>query len=170
MPELAAHARRHLFAAGWLGGADMQPSGFEAQELISEAVQRVLSGRRNWHRDDTPNLVGFLSNVMRSVCGHERDKRARERPDPEQVAMLKAAGPPAEGGYDHPLLTRLDEAVGNDEDLQYFVMAVEDVGPRRDDIAAELDWAPDKVSVVRKKLRRRLERGKPPARKRAHHE
>lgn len=163
MPELAAHARRYLRAAGWLGGADTQPRGFEVEELIAEAVKRVLSGERNWHRDDPPNLVAFLSKVMWSICGHERAKLARERPDPEQVAMAaRAAEPDADGGYDHPLLAKLDQVIADDEDLQYFVMAAEDAGPKREDIAKALDWTPEKVSVIRKKLLRRLQRSTSP--------
>src|SRR5437763_1361479 len=54
-------------------------TGLEASDLISEAVQRIIDGRRNW--PETVPLVPFLINVMRSIGDAERTKKSREYAD-----------------------------------------------------------------------------------------
>lgn len=48
---------------------------YEAEDLLSEAVLRVLDGRRRWPL--AVPLVAFLAQVMRSIASEEREKDER---------------------------------------------------------------------------------------------
>lgn len=164
LPRLVKCANRYLQAARWESGDFQQPSAMEVKELIHEAVKRTLEGRRNWNRTDEPDLAAFLCNAMRSICGHARSPAARAelRADADPSEDPEASAPPtpeqevSHRERSHPFLEGLAEETADDEDMQMYVAAVEVVGHRREDIAAELDWSVDKVSVVKKRIKRRL--------------
>lgn len=172
-PRLVRCAQHHLLSARWTSGQFGQPSAMDVTELIHEAVQRTLDGRRKWNRPDAPDLVAFLCNVMRSICGHARADAARAElraevdpgDDPEANPLRTPEDEVAYRERVHPLLQGLAEETAGDEDMELFVAAVEIVGSRREDIAEELGWSPNKVSVVKKKIQRRLlkRNSKPPA-------
>jgi DNA-directed RNA polymerase specialized sigma24 family protein len=163
-PRLVRCAQRHLLSARWTSDGFGQPNGMEVQELIHEAVQRTLEKRRKWNRADMPDLVAFLCNVMRSICGHARADAARAElranvdpgEDPEMTPPPTPEDEVMHRERAHPLLQGLAEETAGDEDMELFVAAVEFAGSRREDIAEELGWSSDKVSVVKKKIQRRL--------------
>lgn len=50
-------------------------AGTDAEDLLNEAIVRVLDGRRRWPLD-VP-MVAFLAQVMRSIADEEREREGR---------------------------------------------------------------------------------------------
>jgi hypothetical protein len=156
-PKLLACARwRYIVATGRC------PSGSAAEELVQEAIVRVLDGRRSWHRDDTPELWRFLSGVMRSIVDEIVKKKRREtqRRDDKEVDDVEARSvqnvlldPRLDA---EPRLDLLEEAIGDAEELQNLYLGILECSGKRDDVATYLEWPVSKVSVLTKKLQRRV--------------
>lgn len=161
LPTLEVRANRLLAFAGWRPGRGTQPSRLEVQELISEAVKRVLAGNRKWHRPDDGEITGYMCKVMESIAQDARRAACRQilEADPSIVGdMLLLRERVDPDANDEPVLALATKAAGDDAEMKDFISAVE-CGPyKREEIADLLGWPVDKVSVVRKKLRRRMDK------------
>ncbi len=74
IPRLIAHAlrkSRRLFWRGIRGGP--LPEGNEIQDLVSEAIEKVLTGQRKWDPDTNPDLFLLLRSVVDSDLNHLTD-------------------------------------------------------------------------------------------------
>lgn len=167
LPQLVDYADKRLRRLGWAKGANTLPSAAEATQLVDEAIVRSLAGDRRWNEDDPPELVAFLCGVIRSISSDEKKAVTKMGPmesfdSPHIESELKHAVPTPEelvreGAWNDKRLGHLRAAIEGDEDLQLLYMAIVEEGcERRDEIAECLGWDPDKVSVLRKKLNRRL--------------
>ncbi|MDX2086351.1 MAG: ECF-type sigma factor [Kofleriaceae bacterium] len=156
-PRLVASARwRYIVATGRC------PHGSAAEELVQEAIVRVLDGRRSWHRDDPPELWRFLSGVMRSIVDEIFKKRRREtqRRDDQDIDGIEVPSV-ASVLFDprldlEPRLDLIEEAIGDDEELQTLYLAILECPGKREDIAAYLEMPVSNVSVLTKKMQRRV--------------
>lgn len=145
---------------GWAPGRSHQPNAMEVKDLIHEALRRIYVGTQkpDYEPGSDPELA--IAIAMSSIASQVAKKLRREvlQADPEPLDG-GASGPASPSADDHaedPRLAHLNEVIKGDDDLGLFVMAVDEYGPKREDIARGLGWLPDKVSVLRKKLRRRL--------------
>ena len=164
---LVRRARAYLSWYGWHGHRDRQAAALEVKELINKAVERVLEGKRNWIAGHEGDVVHLLSRTMRSIVMDTKravDKRSVAsgiEVDELPLAEIQCSGHghcDASDAYEEtPLTRRARAAASGDEDCGMFLLAVEEGHTKREDIAAALDWPPDRVSVVRKKLQRRME-------------
>lgn len=143
-----------------------------AKKLMTEAVSRVMLGRRRWKHPGEIPVLRFIKGVMRSVANEWlEEQHGPADDDPEcDIAFDETAHSPgpspknerdADAPEDDPRLGEIERASAGDADLEAFVVAAMEAGPKREAIADALGWQPDKVSVQRKKLRRRLEPSPP---------
>lgn len=154
-PRLVSYTRwRYVVATGRV------PTANAVEEVIDEAVLRVLDGRRQWHRDDAPDLVAFLCGVIHSLV-HEfvtkkgRDARRVDGRDPEEL-MSPQARPDTRTSYADTRLEFIEEAIGDDGELGELYLGILESSGKREDVAQCLGWEVDRVSVLTKKLKRRL--------------
>jgi len=71
IPALVAYARGRIGYRSWGGqrGGSL-PAGKEAEDVVYEAIEKVLSGRRSWDPEAKPDLVQFLKDVIESDVHH----------------------------------------------------------------------------------------------------
>ncbi len=163
---LVRRGRAYLSWYGWHGRGDGQAAALEVKELINKAVERVLEGKRNWISGHEGDVVHLLSRTMRSIVMDT--KRAVDRHpvtpgieleelSPAEVSREAGGGcDGSDGDEETPLTRRATAAAGDDDDCGMLLLAVEEGHTKREDIAVALDWTPERVSVVRKKLQRRM--------------
>jgi hypothetical protein len=98
---------------------------------------------------------------MRSIASGVKEDRKR-LDMPGEIADEPSEAPNAEDGLvgkssSDPRLDSIEACISDDPDLASFYLAAVTEGcTKREDIAACLGWTSEKVSVIRKKLLRRL--------------
>lgn len=48
------------------------PKGLEAEDVAMMAIEKVLTGERNWNPENNPDLLAYLKSVMKSIYSNER--------------------------------------------------------------------------------------------------
>jgi hypothetical protein len=125
------------------------------------AIENCLDGSRQW--DGIVDLERFLRGVIRSLASSERKRFVLERTDatanddlPEHPAKL-VSSPEDDLAAEQArasLVAAIEAIANEDPDLVSYYLAVLEVGSKRADVVAFLDWPPGRV----KNARRRLER------------
>jgi hypothetical protein len=133
-------------------------------EIVNEAIQRCLDGRRRWNEENPPELGAFLCGVIRGLPSDMKKMSRRDKVDLDGVAVDAARDTRIsdDGEVDGPddAWTPICEAVAacaeGDPALESFYLAVLDSNTKREEIAATLGWSPADVTAARVKLQRRL--------------
>ncbi|MDC8759535.1 RNA polymerase sigma factor [Janthinobacterium fluminis] len=142
-------------------------TGWAADDLLQEAMFKLLSGTRVWPRHIHPLVV--LKTVMHSIASNAR-KRNELSPidanvvvDPFEVdvddktpaAHGTVTVTPEDDTSSKQQIAALYAALGGDEDLELLVLIWAD-GMRGAEAREELGWDEKKYDAVRKRLLRRL--------------
>lgn len=145
--------------------------GIEPEDLLQEALTKLLEGVRVWPAG-VPTLV-VLENVMRSIANNTR-KRNTEGPIDETLEVDPLEDEDRQGTFagnivfSSTTITPEEEvsvqqqiaavyaALAADSDLQDLATAWA-MGLRGNDAIDELGWAKDKYEAQRKRLVRRLD-------------
>ncbi len=153
LPRLVAFAAKRLGAAGACAEG---PSGDEAEDVVQEAVVRCLEGGRSW--PEGVSLEQFLLGVVRSVAS-----RWRRRAERRLVVWLEDQGEPrAPSSRRHEalaagqLLAAVEDALDGDPELRVLLAVLAGGDTKPADVAAALGWTPERASVVRRRMQRRL--------------
>ncbi len=142
-------------------------TGLAADDLLQEAMFKLLSGARVWPRGIHPLVV--LKSVMHSVASNARKRNALSPIDANVVVDLFEVDvddkPPTVHGTvtvtpeDETLgkqqIAALYASLGGDEDLELLAVEWSD-GIRGAEAREELGWDEKKYDAVRKRLLRRL--------------
>jgi DNA-directed RNA polymerase specialized sigma24 family protein len=104
--------RLSLLAQHWVRGLSRR----EADDLLNEALDRVLSGRRPWP-SDVP-ISAFLNGVMRSIASQWRHEDLRESllEDHEEGAIEKIEGCLDPDHELNDLLFQMRQALADDQE------------------------------------------------------
>lgn len=71
VPRLVEHARARIRSRVWAGRRDGPlPGGKEAEDIVYEAIEKVLNGRRAWRPQTHPDLEAYLKDVIESDLHH----------------------------------------------------------------------------------------------------
>ena len=68
LPRLVSYADRRLRRIGWAEGRDHKPAATEPEELVADAVDAALSGKRVW--PDDLDLATFLEGITSNEVQH----------------------------------------------------------------------------------------------------
>ena len=175
-PDEAAQALKQLGIAGLLRLEELARNraygvhhlGWE--DLLQEAVVRVLAGTRKWPRE-VP-LIAFMAEVMRSIASEYRDQRDRTAAigialDAETLPVWEtesagaiATAPSGNPGPDSELeakrdLAAIEELFIGDEDALAVVMAKAE-GYTPAEIQSEFEITATRYDSTLKRIRRRL--------------
>lgn len=165
LPRLVDYTERRLRRLGWTVGEDKEPSVVSVREMIDEAIDRCLTGSRNWNADDPPELGAFLCGVIKSITWAAKKKQLRSKIDSLEGQHETTADPQpsvetvlADEQDDGRRAVRaaFDECVKGDDKLELLYLAILDGNLKREEIATALDWSSDEVTAARIKLQRRL--------------
>ncbi len=182
IPKLFAHAlrkSRRLFWRGIRGGP--LPKGNEIQDLVSEAIEKVLTGQRKWDPDTNPDLFLLLRSVVDSDINHLKDCWENGAIRSESTTIVRGS----DGSGEHetsvfdktpcPLATPEQEVFQKEEEarceaffwgfyetlsekptLQQIVECIYDDTPKPADIAQRLGVPVNDIYNAKKQLSRRL--------------
>jgi DNA-directed RNA polymerase specialized sigma24 family protein len=144
--------------------------GVEADDLVQEAMTKLLSGDRVWRAGIPPFVV--ITNVIRGVASNWR-KRSKNGPidDSIEVALLDAGfdleGPQQAIAVNHITPERIlsgqeqlacvEQAVADDEELGLLCTAWAE-GLRGEPVRSELGWSVKTYEAVRKRFSRCLDK------------
>lgn len=154
-----------------LAHAQLYKSGALApmEELLSESVSRILSGRRNWRRD--MDTVPFLFGVMKSISDEFLKRREASLVIPE--SDIPGADPSGEGllersTRDDPKLSVQERAISaqeklrrveelfNDDELAQQVVLGRAEGWSPEEVQKEFNMTKTEYASASKKIRRRF--------------
>ncbi|WP_332855193.1 hypothetical protein [Duganella sp. S19_KUP01_CR8] len=151
-------------------------TGMTADDLLQEALCKLLAGARVWPRDIHPLVV--LKTVMHSIASNTR-KRNELNPidanvvvdpfeidvdDKTPIAHGAMTATPEDEISGKQQIAALYASLGGDEDLELLVGEWAD-GMRGTEARDELGWDKKKYDAVRKRLLRRLSALDPDRRK-----
>lgn len=166
-------ARRHY----WQGMMDgNMPSGNEAADVVLEAIEDVLAGKRSWDPLTQPDLFAHLRSIVDSKLSHLVESKANlsirsestlsagddhptsllaqlpdSTPSPDQILLHAEEEQRAEaffwGFYEH---------LKEEPLLQKVIECIVDGIDKPADVAAHLGVPPKEMYNMRKRLQRRL--------------
>ena len=141
----------------------------EPDELVQEAIYRVLAGMREWPRG--LEKIRFLAGVIKSIAGDRKRALRRDltRTVPLNEEMEKVGDPRHRGTFDHEgadargIMAKIDlqrivTAYFDDDPIaQKILLGVAD-GARGEDLEEASGLSPTEYESKRKKIRRRIEK------------
>lgn len=183
--RLTAYALFKVRRLKWrTGDRESLPEGKTAEDLTYEAIEKVLSGERQWDPAACPDLLGYLRGVVDSLVSHlvisEEHRRVRRMPQTEEgqevEELLTLAKPGAETA-EHLVTIQIDpeaqtvgkmeaerfvgeifEEIAGDKELEMVMDALlrGNVKPR--EIAVETGIDVERIYKLREKLDRSAKR------------
>lgn len=148
---------------GWRRSHSSNPGrGLEPQELLDEAIARILETRRNW--PDDVEVIPFIRKVMQSIATDHADRAwyLRESVGSQDDAVGDSAPFPAgdpspeDQVADVAVAQQVADMMSDDEDAVEWLTGVS-LGMRRAQIAEECGWDDaSRADNARERVRRRL--------------
>ncbi len=135
----------------------------KADDLIQEAVCRILAGERKKWPVDLP-ILSFIAGIMKSIAYDERRKRAPViRYDEDQLNSIKSE----DAAIDEKLITEeehkevqekfkvLEKYLSDDEEVLLVIMHLsEEHTPSQ--IMADEKWEKRQYDTIRRRMRRKI--------------
>jgi DNA-directed RNA polymerase specialized sigma24 family protein len=143
--------RLSLLARHWASGLRQR----DADDLINEAFDRVLSGRRPWPRDIA--MPAFLNGVMRSITSQWRREDIRESlmEDDEEGFLEKIEGGLTPDHELNDLLFRMHRTLDDDPEARGVLEHIL-VDSDRDEAQVALGLNGTSYETARRRMLRRL--------------
>jgi len=162
--KLLAYAKRKVFRLSWSNAGAVST---KAEDLVYEAINRVLSGERVWAQEKHPDLLIFLYGVVKSIVSHDvkssHNLRTEKLPDTlERQNSIPKVGPE---GQDY--IDRLLSSVCGDDDLEELVLHIASGYTKASDLAEQMKMPIQEVYRLRERLQRKIEKIKTGSKKEA---
>jgi DNA-directed RNA polymerase specialized sigma24 family protein len=157
MPKLLSHARFSIYDPHRL-----LPGGQSDEDIVHEAVARVITGERNWNPAKEPDLENYLKSVIDSMLsskglfGRKEWNAVSNVEDPEQWERMAGTLPNLDGlCHDaEVIIEAMWKELSGDQELSAVFEAVIEGFDKPSEIA---EWAGIPVERIYE-LRRKLER------------
>ena len=171
--KLTHYALQRARVYAWKSGkSDQLLGGKTPEDIAFEAIEKVLSGIRDWDPDRYPNLLTHLKWVVKSDMEHlasSMEHQATGRmPEPEEGEKgYEAIADPSSPTPEDELITREKEdleerlkdelyaAVRGDQDLETLLLCFEEGIDKPETIAAQTGWNVSEVYNLKRKLLRK---------------
>lgn len=142
--------RLRKIANQYTGNHDM-----EAEELLSEAVLRTLSGGRKTCPRDLP-IVNFLAGVIRSIAEDERRKKrnAGNVVNIDDCELNDSGSNPEDVVLEKQLFKQLESFFDEDEEILLLLLYLNE-GYSPCEIQQEEGWSETQYNTIRKRMRRK---------------
>ncbi len=158
-PRMVAHASRRL---GWIGLSSKDGAlGYDPKNIVSLAVEKLLTGKRLPSEDDFKDFPGYLRNVLNSLiyslkCKKEnklKDPRDLDGPLADEVFFEKILDDGFLNEYELTLLQEEfeNELIKKDEDM-FLVYSELCQGKKHISIAESLNKSVSDVENIHKRL------------------
>lgn len=171
LKRLAVYAERRLSRRNlvWLNRRGRRGDGPEhAEDVVGDAFQKALSGERAWNQKKYPDIERFLRSVIRSMVNHELESAENKQtvklnpppdePDADPLAALPCEQTSVAERLAHEeTLAMIRDAVEGDEDLECYLMAVEEGYTKRSEAAAAMGVSLSEYDNIKKRFARKIE-------------
>lgn len=156
LPRLVAFAARRLHGAGWISGCADVPGPSEAEDVVQEAFARCLGGEWTWPAGVSLEhlLFGVVRNLVSRRCRRAAGRKVTWLEDQGEVCAPPSRRDEALGA--RRLLAVVEHELEGDPDIGALLAVIADGATKPADIAAALGWTPERASVVRRRMHRRL--------------
>jgi DNA-directed RNA polymerase specialized sigma24 family protein len=155
LPRLVAYAARRLRRYRWAEGDDHRPAAAEAEEVVSDAVEAALSGKRVW--PDDMSLETFLSGVMWSQLAHRYANEKQARRGKRTVDRVEERAAPNDVVYARrALLAAIEVELAKDTELYTLFEAMCAGAYTPGERATRLGWSPERERLVHRRMNRQL--------------
>jgi hypothetical protein len=169
--KLTHYALQRARVYSWRSGkSDQLLGGKTPEDIACEAIEKVLSGTRDWDPDKYPSLLTHLQWVVKSDMEHlassmEHQATGRmpkpgegeeetipdtslQTPEEQLIVQEKEA-------LEENLKGELYAIVKGDEDLEMLLLCFEEGMDKPEIIAAQTEWDVSKVYTLKRKLLRK---------------
>jgi RNA polymerase sigma-70 factor (ECF subfamily) len=124
------------------------------EDLLQEALTRILEGTRKWPRD-VP-LIAFIAGVMRSLAGEYRKQQRQARSEAETTPLVSTNPGPDNEAEARAEIKAIESHFGDDDDALAVVMArFEGYSP--EEIQAMFNLTETRYDSTLKRIRRKIE-------------
>lgn len=161
-PRLVSYAKFRLENVTWLG--KHPPGGVEPRDLVQEAVESLISGRRNWDVANHDDLEVVLKGIIKSTVSH-----LAGRADNQTRQVLSENAGVDGWGHDAPslspspeqdlfkseLIAQIELLLEDDEDAGIVFLFLQE-GAKPKEIARELGKPVKEIYVITRRIRRKL--------------
>lgn len=134
-----------------------QNTGWEADDLLQEAITRVLAGKRSLPAEvqTIPALFQIMKSIASSVrkSGEGKVAKASDELDPNAVGLNPNADRDPEEDVDGGVVQLLHQKFDGEEEVQLVLMALGD-GSTREQVCADLQLDHKRYATIRRRLRR----------------
>lgn len=143
------------------------PADIEPDDIASEALRRVLQNSRKWNKEKQPDIFYLLTGTVDSILSKlwslkDNKHRMRETFSRTNITELEKYSeemtPEEEENWYDVHLKRLQKIVEGDEELEYFLLAIESKCDSYETIAKTLDWDIQKVYRVKRRMKDKVVR------------
>jgi hypothetical protein len=171
--KLTHYALQRARVYSWKSGkSDQLLGGKTPEDIAFEAIEKVLSGTRDWDPDKYPNLLTHLQWVVKSDMGHlassmehqatgrmpepgEGEEGYETIPDPSSPTPEEELIAREKEDLEERLKGELYAMVKGDEDLETLLLCFEEGIDKPEIIAAQTGWDVSKVYNLKRKLLRK---------------
>jgi DNA-directed RNA polymerase specialized sigma24 family protein len=156
LPRLVAYAARRLRRYRWAEGEDHRPAAAEAEEVVSEAVDAALSGKRVW--PDDMSLEAFLLGVMWSQLANRYANEKQARRGKRGVDRIEERAAPSDVVHARrALLAAIEAELANDPEIYALFEAMCSGALSPGERAELLGWTSERERIVQRRMNRRLD-------------
>jgi hypothetical protein len=169
--KLTHYALQRARVYSWKSGkSDQLLGGKTPEDIACEAIEKVLSGTRDWDPDKYPNLLTHLQWVVKSDMEHlassvehqatgrmpePREGEEETIPDPSSQTPEEALIAGEKEALEEKLKGELYAMVKGDEDLEMLLLCFEEGMDKPEIIAAQTGWDVLKVYNLKRKILRK---------------
>lgn len=154
LPALLTHAHRRLARVGMSEGRRKKPAAAEAQEMVNDAIELALSGKRVW--PDDIDFETYLKGLIWTVVSTMKRARTTRAQVKLKEDLASGAPTPDRLAEKRRLLDDIRTLVEDDPELTALIDALDEGHEKRAAIAEALGWSVERVTLARTKLNRRL--------------
>jgi DNA-directed RNA polymerase specialized sigma24 family protein len=175
IPRLELYAIRKAKRLYWQGMMNgNMPSGKEAQDVVQDAIEDVLTGRRSWNPATQPDLFVHLRSIVDSKLSHLVDSKENrsvrsesalgvKNEDANKVASLARLPDSSPSQFETLLQAEAEdffwgfyECLAGEPLLQNIIECIDAGIDKPGEIAAHLGVPPKEMYNARKRLQRRV--------------
>lgn len=131
-------------------------------DLVNEAIRRVLYGERVWEYKKHPDFVNFMKTVIRSIAGHafkavKAEKSRHEAVQQDSTSIQESANTDDEISDIHrEALKEIENCLLEDEELLLMFYAMQEGNFSDKDLSSELSKDVIEIRNMKKRIRRRI--------------
>jgi len=168
--KLLKYTKAKINQIHWYTGHGEAPKGIQAEDIVQEAIYKVLNGERRWNPQQYPDLLTFLKSIIRSEISHllkswdhqhvistEKIEMKMDKENlaetPEEI-LINAE----RKKHLHQYKEKLFELAKDDEEVFFILDCYENDIWKPREIANKLGVQTDKVYNALKRLKRMLKK------------